>query len=39
MTLRFEKISTRLPERFYERVALTPVSAPRWLAVNLSLAA
>ena len=38
MTLRFEKISTRLPERFYERVALTPVSAPRWLAVNLTLA-
>ncbi len=39
MTLRFDKISTRLPERLYQRVAPTPVVAPSWLAVNVALAA
>ena len=39
MPLRFDNRYARLPDRFYARVTPTPVSAPRWLAVNEDLAA
>lgn len=37
MPFTFDNSYARLPDQFFERVAPTPVAAPRWLAVNESL--